>query len=431
MPSHFDTLQLHAGQSVDPTTKARAVPIYANTSYVFENSEDGAQSFQLNTNSYVYSRIANPTNAVFEGRIAALEEGAAAVAVASGQAAQFVALSSLAGIGQNIVASAFLYGGTYNQLKISFKRLGVEVRFVGGDETVEDYEKLIDENTRAIYTESIGNPTHAVADIEALGKLGDKHGIPLVIDNTFGAGGALVAPIHHGAHIVVESATKWIGGHGTTIAGVVVDSGKFDWTAHKDKFPQFVDPTPSLGGQSYVGKFGNVAFAVYVRAELLRDLGPTLNPFGSFLLLQGLETLSLRVERHVSNALKLAQWLEKNEHVAWVSYLGLESHPHHERAKKYLKGGFGGVLTFGAKPKDGKEQSGNVVDNLKLASNLANVGDAKTLVISPYFTTHSQLNDEELKAAKVSKDMIRVSVGLEFIDDIIADFEQSFKTVYA
>lgn len=430
MPSHFDTIQIHGGATVDETTKSRATPIYATTSYVFDDSQNAADSFALKAPSYVYSRIANPTNDVLEKRIAELEGGKGALAVSSGQAAQFVALSGLAHAGQNIVSTSYLYGGTYNLLKVSFKRIGVDVRFVDGDEPA-NFEWLIDENTRAIYVESIGNPKYNVPDFEAIAHVAHKHGIPLVVDNTFGAGGYIVRPIDHGADIVIHSATKWIGGHGTTIGGVIVDSGKFPWKSHAEKFPHLTGPSEAYHGLSFADQFNELAYIVHLRAEVLRDFGPALNPFGSFQILQGLETLSLRMDRHCANALALAKYFEKNEHVAWVSYLGLEDHPSHKLAQKYLTGnGFGAVLSVGVKPTDGKDQGANVVDKLKLASNLANVGDMKTLVIAPYYTTHSQLTEEEKTASGVSPDLIRVAVGCEFIDDIIADFDQAFAQVY-
>lgn len=422
---HFETLQLHAGQKVDPQTKSRAVPIYATSSYVFDDSQNAADAFGLKAPSYVYSRIANPTNEVFENRIAALEGGVGAVAVGSGQAAQFVALSALATVGQNIVSTSHLYGGTYNLLKVSFKRIGIDVRFVEGDEP-EDYEKAIDENTRAIYVESIGNPGFTIPDFEGLAAVAHKHNIPLVVDNTFGAGGYVVRPFDFGADIIIHSATKWIGGHGTTIGGIVVDSGKFDWTKTGDKFPNLTGPSPAYHGMVFSDTFKEGAFHYYVRLEQLRDFGPALNPFASFLLLQGTETLSLRLDRQQENALKLARWFEKNANVEWVLYPGLEHHESHERAKKYLKHGFGPILSLGVK--NGK--SAAVVDNLNLASNLANVGDSKTLVIAPFYTTHSQLTDEEKRASDVTPELIRVSVGTEHIDDIIADFEQALKAVY-
>lgn len=436
MPSHFDTLQLHAGQTVDGPINSRAPAIYPTTSYVFNNSKHGAQLFGLETEGYIYSRLMNPTTDVFEKRMAALENGAAALATSSGQAAQFIAIASLAHAGDNIVSTSYLYGGTYNQFKVSFKRLGIEARFVQGDNP-EDFEKLFDEKTKAVYIESIGNPKYNVPDFERITAIAHKHGIPVIADNTFGAGGVFVRPIDHGVDIVTHSATKWIGGHGTTIAGVVVDSGKFPWKDYPEKFPQFSKPSEGYHGLILNDALGPNAFIGHARIEILRDFGPTLNPFGSFLLLQGLETLSLRVERQAENALKLAKFFEKSEYVSWVSYPGLESHPYHENAKKYLRNGFGGVLSFGIKPLGGAEPSDpflasgpQVVDNLKLASNLANVGDSKTLVIAPYYTTHQQLNEEEKLASGVTKDLIRVSVGTEFIDDIIADFEQAFKVVF-
>lgn len=436
MPSHFDTLQLHAGQEVEKPHGARAPPIYATTSYVFDDSKHGAQLFGLETPGYIYSRIMNPTNDVFEKRIAALEGGVAALAVSSGQAAQFLAVAGLAHVGDNIISTSFLYGGTYNQFKVAFKRLGIEARFVVGD-APEDFEKLIDSRTKAIYLESMGNPKYNVPDFERIAKIAHDNGIPLVVDNTFGAGGFLVNPLKHGADIVVHSATKWIGGHGTTIAGVIVDSGKFPWTQYPDKFPQFSQPSEGYHGLVLNEALGNQAYIGHLRIELLRDLGPSLNPFGAFLLIQGLETLSLRVERQSENALKLAQYFEKSPYVDWVSYVGLPSHVSHDLAKKYFNSSnFGGVLSFGVKELPTKvedpfqEAAARVVDSLEIASNLANVGDSKTLVIAPYYTTHQQLNDEEKLASGVTKDLIRLSIGTEFIDDIIADFEKAFKTVY-
>ncbi|KAK9479700.1 Cys/Met metabolism PLP-dependent enzyme-domain-containing protein [Lipomyces japonicus] len=427
--SHFDTLQIHAGQEPDKATNARAVPIYASTSFVFNDSAHGARLFALQEAGNIYSRIGNPTVDVFEKRIAALEGGVAAVATSSGQAAQFLAITALAEAGDNIISTSYLYGGSYNQFKVYFARFGIHTKFVNSDKA-EDFEKLIDSKTKAIYVESIGNPKYNVPDFEKIAEVAHKHGVPFVVDNTFGAGGYLVRPFDHGADIVVHSATKWIGGHGTTIAGVVVDSGKFDFGKYPERFPQFSKPSEAYHGLRYAEAFGNLAFAARVRTEGLRELGSSLNPFASFLLLQGLETLSLRVDRHVDNALALARWLDsQKEYVSWVSYPGLESHPSHELAKKYLKRGFGGVLSFGAV--GGPDVGAQVVDKLQLASNLANVGDLKTLVIAPNFTTHLQLTEEEKKAAGVTPDLIRVSVGTEFIDDIIADFEQAFKAVKA
>lgn len=441
MPSHFDTVQLHAGQedADDNANRPRAVPIYATTSYVFNDSKHGSQLFGLETPGFIYSRIMNPTVDVLEKRIAALEGGAAALAVASGQAAQALAISGLAHTGDNIVSTSFLYGGTFNQFKVAFKRLGIESRFVEGD-SPEDFEKLFDDRTKAVYLETIGNPKYNVPDFDRIVEVAHKHGIPVVVDNTFGAGGFFAQPIKYGADIVTHSATKWIGGHGTTIGGLIIDSGKFPWKDYPEKFPQFSTPSEGYHGLIFNDAFGPLAFIGHVRTELLRDLGPALNPFAAFQLLQGLETLSLRAERHGENTLKLANWLENSPYVSWVSYPGLPSHSHHENAKKYLTNGFGGVLSFGAKDlpdqsdaelKDPFKAAGaRVVDSLKLASNLANVGDSKTLVIAPFFTTHLQLTEAEKLSSGVTKDLIRVSVGTEFIDDIINDFQQAFETVY-
>ncbi|KAL1968744.1 hypothetical protein VTN77DRAFT_1570 [Rasamsonia byssochlamydoides] len=424
----FETLQLHAGQEPDPTTKARAVPIYATTSFTFNDSAHGARLFGLKEFGNIYSRIMNPTVDVFEKRIAALEGGVAAVAASSGQAAQFMTIAALAHAGDNIVATSNLYGGTYNQLKVFLPRLGVTTKFVQGDKA-EDLAAAIDDRTKAVYVETIGNPRYNVPDFEAIAKVAHEKGVPLVVDNTFGAGGFFVRPIEHGADIVVHSATKWIGGHGTTIGGVVVDSGKFDWGKHAKRFPQFVEPAEGYHGLKFWDTFGPITFAIRVRVEILRDLGSTLNPFAAQQLLLGLETLSLRAERHASNALALARWLEKNENVSWVSYPGLESHPSHETAKRYLKRGFGGVLSFGVK--GGAAAGSKVVDGFKLISNLANVGDSKTLAIHPWSTTHEQLSEQERIDSGVTEDAIRISVGTEHIDDIIADFEQSFKALNA
>lgn len=423
-PQEFETLQLHAGQVPDPTTNARAVPIYASTSFVFNDSNHGADLFGLKAFGHIYSRIGNPTQDVFENRIAALEGGAAAIATASGQSAQFLAISTIASAGDNIVSTSYLYGGTYNQFKVTFKKFGIGVKFVNGDDPA-GFAAAIDENTKAIYVESIGNPKYNVAPIPELAKVAHDHGIPLIVDNTFGMGGYLIRPIELGADIVVHSATKWIGGHGTTIAGVVIDSGKFNW-ARSGKFPSFTSPSEGYHGMIFSDTFGALAFAIKLRVELLRDLGPALNPFAAFLLIQGLETLSLRAQRHSDNALVLAQWLSKHKKVAWVSYLGLENHPYHQQAKKLLRPNtFGGVLSFGIK--GDVSVASTVVDSLKLASNLANVGDAKTLVIHPATTTHQQLTEDEQLSSGVTHDLIRVSVGIEHINDIIADFEQALK----
>ncbi len=427
---HFETLQIHAGQEPAPGTNARAVPIYQTTSYVFDDADHGAQLFALQQFGNIYTRIMNPTTDVFEKRVAALEGGVAALATASGQAAQFLTISTIAQAGDNIVSTSYLYGGTYNQFKVTLPRLGIDVKFVDGDNP-EDFRQAIDERTKALYVETIGNPQFNIPDFAALAHVAHENGIPLIVDNTFGCGGYLCRPIEHGADIVVQSATKWIGGHGTSIGGVIVDSGKFNWG--NGKFPLFSEPSPGYHGLNFQevfgpeGPFGNIAFIIRARVEGLRDLGPSLSPFNAFLLLQGLETLSLRVDRHTSNALTLAQWLESHPQVEWVSYPGLASHPYHERAKKYLKHGFGGVLSFGIK--GGLEAGRSFINSVKLASHLANVGDAKTLVIHPASTTHQQLSEEEQRSAGVNPEMVRISVGLEHIDDIKADFEQAFGQV--
>ncbi|AFY32775.1 O-acetylhomoserine aminocarboxypropyltransferase/cysteine synthase family protein [Calothrix sp. PCC 7507] len=428
----FETLQVHAGQEPAPGTNARAVPIYQTTSYVFNDADHGARLFALQEFGNIYTRIMNPTTDVFEKRIAALEGGVAALATSSGQAAQFIAISTIAQAGDNIVSTSYLYGGTYNQFKVSLPRLGIAVKFVEGDE-VENFRQAIDSNTKALYVETIGNPQFNIPDFAALADLAHENGIPLIVDNTFGCGGYLSRPIEHGADIVVQSATKWIGGHGTSIGGVIVDSGKFDWGS--GKFPLFTEPAPGYHGLNFQevfgpsGPFGNIAFIIRARVEGLRDFGSSLSPFNAFLLLQGLETLSLRVDRHVSNALELAQWLEQQPQVEWVSYPGLPHHPNHERAKKYLKRGFGGVLNFGIK--GGLEAGRNFINHVKLASHLANVGDAKTLVIHPASTTHQQLDEQEQISAGVKPDLVRVSVGIEHIDDIKEDFAQAFGQVTA
>jgi OAH/OAS sulfhydrylase len=427
----FETLQLHAGQEPDPTTGSRAVPIYQTTSYQFKDTEHAATLFALKEFGNIYTRIMNPTTDVFEKRVAALEGGAAALATASGQSAQFLSIITLAKAGDNIVSTPFLYGGTYNQFKVTLPRLGIDVNFVEED-TPEAYDNAIDENTKAIYVESIGNPRGNVPDFEKLSEIADKHGIALIVDNTFGAAGAIVQPIKYGANIVVQSATKWIGGHGNSIGGVIVDAGNFNWG--NGNYPLFTDPAPGYHGLNFWdvfgedGPFGNIAFAIRARVEGLRDVGPALSPFNSFLLLQGLETLSLRIERHCENALKLAEWLKGQDAVEWVNFTGLPEHSYHEQAKKYLnEGKYGSVLTFGVK--GGYEPARSFIENVELSSHLANVGDAKTLVIHPASTTHQQLSDEEQLSSGVKDDLIRVSVGIEHIDDIIQDFEESFKRI--
>ena len=425
----FETLQVHAGQDPAPGTNARAVPIYQTTSYTFDSAEHGANLFALKEFGNIYTRIMNPTTDVFEKRVAALEGGVAALATSSGHAAQFLALTNIAQAGDNVVSSSRLYGGTYNQFKVTLPRLGIGVRLVDQPDDLAAWKRAIDGKTKALYVETIGNPGYDIPDLEALAKLTHDNRIPLVVDNTFACAGYLCRPIEWGADIVVQSATKWIGGHGTSIGGVIVDSGKFDWGA-SGKFPVFTDPSPGYHGLVFnevfgpKGPFGNIQFIIRARVEGLRDLGPTLSPFNAFLFLQGLETLSLRAQRHCDNTLALAKWLEQHPQVAWVTYPGLESHPHHARARKYLRNGFGAVLSFGIK--GGIEAGRKFIESLKLASHLANVGDAKTLVIHPASTTHSQLDEAEQRSAGVAPDMIRVSPGLEHIDDIREDFEEAF-----
>ncbi|KAI8056990.1 O-acetylhomoserine/O-acetylserine sulfhydrylase [Syncephalis plumigaleata] len=423
----FETLQLHAGQTPDPATNSRATPIYATTSYTFNDADHGARLFALQEFGNIYTRIMNPTNDVFEKRVAALEGGVAAIATSSGQSAQFLAIATIATAGDNIVSTSFLYGGTFNQFKVTLPRLGIQVRFADGDKP-ESFASLIDERTKALYVETVGNPNFNIPDFEAIAKVAHDAGVPLIVDNTFGAAGFLARPIDHGADIIVASATKWIGGHGNTIGGVIVDAGTFPW--NNGRFPVFTEPSPGYHGLKFWEVFGpdgpfkaNIAFSIRARVELLRDLGPSQNPFGSFLLLQGLETLSLRLERHLSNALDLARWLKQRPEVAWVSYPGLEDHPYHENAKRYLKHGFGAVLSFGVH--GGREAGKRVVNATQLFSHVANLGDAKTLIIQPATTTHQQLTPEEQRAAGVTEDLLRVSVGLEHIDDIKEDLAQA------
>ena len=436
MSLRFETLQLHAGQSPDTATNARAVPIYQTSSYVFNDAEHGANLFGLKEFGNIYTRLMNPTTDVFEKRVAALEGGMAAVATASGQSAQFLAITNCMQAGDNFVSTSFLYGGTYNQFKVQFPRLGIDVRFADGDE-VKSFADKIDGNTKGIYVEAMGNPRFNIPDFQGLSSLAKDRGIPLIVDNTLGACGALLRPIDHGADVVVESATKWIGGHGTSLGGVIVDAGTFNWG--NGKFPLLSQPSPAYHGLVHWDAFGfgsdickmlgvpddrNVAFALRARVECLRDWGPALSPFNSFLLLQGLETLSLRVERHTENAMALASWLQEHPNVAHVSYPGLPNDPYHEAANRYLTGrGMGCMLMFSLK--GGYDDAVRFIDSLKLASHLANVGDAKTLVIHPASTTHQQLSEEEQTSAGVTSTMVRVSVGLEHIDDIKADFEQA------
>ena len=426
----FETLQLHAGQEIDSNTNSRAVPIYQTTSYVFNNADHAANLFGLKEFGNIYTRIMNPTTDVFEKRIASLEGGVAAVAVGSGQAAQFIALNNLLSAGDNFVSSPHLYGGTYNQFKVAFKRLGITAKFAQ-DISPAAFEALIDENTKAIYLESIGNPAFSVADFDAIAAIAKKHDLPLVVDNTFGAGGYLFRPIEHGADIVVASATKWIGGHGTSIGGVIVDAGKYDYS--NGRFPQFSEPSEGYHGLVFSdvfgvnGPFGNIAFAIRARVEGLRDFGPALSPFNSFQLLQGVETLSLRVAKTVENALAIAEWLEGLDEVEYVSYPGLKSSPYHENAKKYLKNGFGGVLSF--KLKKGKEAADAFINSLSLISHLANVGDAKTVIIHPASTTHEQLSEEEQIKSGVYPGLLRLSVGIEHVEDLKDDIKGALSKI--
>ena len=432
-PLKFETLQLHAGyENVEESSRSRAVPIYQTSSYTFKNAEHGANLFALKEFGNIYTRIMNPTTDVFEQRVAALEGGVAALAVGSGQAAQFIALNNILSAGDNFVSTSFLYGGTYNQFKVAFKRLGITVRFAETDKA-DQFSALIDKNTKAIYLETIGNPSFNIPDFDAISALAKAHDIPLIVDNTFGAAGYLFRPIEHGAAVVTASATKWIGGHGTTIGGIIIDSGNYNWG--NGKFPEFSEPSEGYHGLNFWETFGfdnplglpNVAFAIRARVEGLRDFGPALSPFNSFQLIQGLETLSLRVERTVENALSLANWLEQHPQVEQVNYPGLESSSYHDLAKKYFKRGFGGVLSFTLKGE--KEEAAAFIDSLKLVSHLANVGDSKTLIIQPAATTHQQLSDEEQLAAGVLPNLLRISLGIEHLDDIKNDLKNAFSKI--
>lgn len=423
---HFETLQLHVGQEqADPVTDARAVPIYQTTSFVFHNAQHAADRFALKDAGNVYGRLTNPTEDVFSKRIAALEGGVAAVAVASGAAAVTYTLEALVHHGQHIVAATTIYGGTYNLFEHTFPNYGIETTFVDPTKGVEVFEEAIKENTRAVYIESVGNPNANLIDIQAVADIAHKHKIPLVVDSTFATPYQL-RPFEYGADIVVHSATKFIGGHGTTLGGVLVDGGKFDWIA-SGKFPQFVAPNPSYHGISFAKDVGAAAFATYVRTLILRDEGATLSPFNAFLLLQGTETLSLRVERHVENALKVVDYLAKNPHVAKVNHPALPDHPDHELYKKYFPNG--GISIFTFEIKGGAEAAKKFIDHLKIFSLLANVADVKSLVIHPASTTHSQMNEQELAASGITPSTIRLSIGTEHIDDIIYDLDQAFKTL--
>ncbi len=436
----FETLQLHAGQSPDSATNSRAVPIYQTSSYVFNDVDHGANLFGLKEFGNIYTRLMNPTTDVFEKRVAALEGGVAALATASGQSAQFIAITNCLTAGDNFVSTSFLYGGTYNQFKVQFPRLGIKVKFADGDD-ISSFERQIDSSTKAIYVESMGNPKFNIPDFEGLSRLAKENNIPLIVDNTLGAAGSLIRPVDHGADVVVQSATKWIGGHGTSLGGVIVDSGTFDWG--NGKFPLMSQPSAAYHGIVHWDAFGfgsdicgmlgvpadrNIAFALRARLEGLRDWGPAISPFNSFLLLQGLETLSLRIERHCSNALSLANWLNNHSKVISVNYPGLVTDEYHKRACSYMtERGKGSMLIFSLK--GGFDDAVTFINSLKLSSHLANVGDAKTLVIHPASTTHQQLSPEEQSSAGVTPTMVRVSVGIEHIDDILEDFEQALNLI--
>lgn len=426
----FETLQVHAGQVVDPTTGARAVPIYQTTSFVFKDADHGANLFALKEFGNIYTRIMNPTTDVLEKRIAALEGGVAGLAVASGQAAQFLALTNILEAGDNFVSGANLYGGTYNQFKVSFKRLGIEARLAKND-SAENIEPLIDERTKAIYLETIGNPSFNIPDFDQVAAVAKKYDLPLIVDNTFGAAGYLFRPIDHGANVVVQSATKWIGGQGNSIGGIIVDAGNYNWG--NGKFKQFSEPSEGYHGLVFSdvfgvdGPFGNIQFALRARVEGLRDFGPAISPFNAFQLIQGVETLSLRVQRQVDNALELATWLENHPEVESVNYPGLKSSPHHANAQKYLRNGFGAVLSFIVK--GGPDRANKLINEVKLISHLVNVGDTKTLITHPAATTHQQLSDEAKEAAGVIPGELRISLGIEHIEDIKADFQQAFDTI--
>ena len=426
----FETLQVHAGHTPDQDTLSRAVPLYQTTSYVFKSSEHAANLFGLKEFGNIYTRLMNPTTDVFEKRIAALEGGVAALALSSGHAAQFIAITNIAGAGDNFVTSPYLYGGSYNQFKVTFKNIGISARFAA-DLDPASFEKLIDDKTKAIYLETIGNPSFNIPDFEKFVVLAKKYDLPIIVDNTFGCGGALFRPLEHGANIVVESATKWIGGHGTSIGGVIIDGGNFNWG--NGKYPGFTEPSEGYHGLKFWdvfgtdGPFGNIAFIIRARVEGLRDFGPAISPFNSFQLIQGLETLSLRVERHIQNTLALASWLQSHPKVESVNYPGLKSDENYELAQKYLPKGAGAVLSFTVK--GSKVSATDLVSNLQLVSHLANVGDVRTLIIQPSATTHSQLSDHEQVLAGVKPSQLRVSVGIEHIDDIIADFEQALARI--
>src|SRR3954454_14755620 len=419
---HAETLALHAGQKPDPATNARAVPIYATTSYVFDDAAHAARLFGLQEFGNIYTRIMNPTTGVFEERVAAIEGGVGALGLASGQAAETLSILNLARAGQNIVSSSSLYGGTYNLFHYTLPKLGITVKFVDGSDPA-NYEAAIDDDTRAVFLETIGNPRLDVADIPAVAAVAHRNGVPLIVDNTCAP--LLARPIDLGADIVVHSATKWIGGHGTVIGGVGVGSGKLDWAASPRFKEDFVDPEPSYHGVSFWNAFGPLAFILKLRVQGLRDIGAALSPFNAFQLIQGLETLPLRIERHSENALRVAQWLQDRPEIEWVSYPVLQSHPSYEIAKPDLKGGFGGLVTFDIK--GGADAGRKLIDSVKLFSLLANVGDAKSLIIHPASTTHQQLTPEEQASTGTTDDLVRLSVGVEHIDDVLADLDQALR----
>lgn len=420
-----ETVSVHAGQEVDPSTKSRAVPIYQTSSYAFDSPEHAANLFSLAETGNIYTRIMNPTQDVFEERIAALEGGIGALAVSSGQAATTYAILTLAHAGDEIVASSNLYGGTFNLFQHTLPKLGIKVHFVDSSDP-ENFAKAITKKTKAIYAESIGNPSLDVLDIEAVAEIAHQNGIPLIVDNTVPSP-YLLRPIEFGADIVVHSATKFIGGHGTSIGGVIIDSGKFNWDS--EKFPDFTEPDASYHGLTYTKDIGEAAFITKARLQLLRDVGAALSPFNAFLFLQGLETLHLRMERHSENAQKVAEYLADHPQVEWVNYPGLENHPSHQLAKKYLPKGQSAILTFGIK--GGLEAGKRLINNIQLFSHLANIGDAKSLIIHPASTTHQQLTEEEQKASGVTPELVRLSVGIESSEDIIADLEQALNASQA
>ncbi|MGL4122050.1 bifunctional O-acetylhomoserine aminocarboxypropyltransferase/cysteine synthase [Proteus mirabilis] len=422
----LETLSVHAGYSPDPTTKAVAVPIYQTTSYAFDDTQHGADLFDLKVPGNIYTRIMNPTNDVLEQRVAALEGGIAAVAVASGMAAITYAIQTIAQVGDNIVSVAKLYGGTYNLMAHTFPRIGIEARFAPHDDLLA-LEALIDEKTKAVFCESITNPSGNIVDIQALATVAHRHGVPLIVDNTV-ATPYLCCPFEHGADIIIHSLTKYIGGHGNSIGGIVVDSGKFPWAEHKDRFEILNTPDVSYHGVNYVEHFGAAAYIARCRVAPLRGTGAALSPFNAFLILQGLETLALRMERHTENAQKVAEYLQNHPQVVWVKYAGLTSHPEHNLAVRYMSGKPAGILSFGIK--GGAEAGAKFIDALKLIVRLVNIGDAKSLACHPASTTHRQLNDEELERAGVSRDLIRLSIGIEHIDDIIADLEQALNASF-